>query len=216
MKRAIDYIRILWDFLVYEDTLSKADVIIGFGSNDISIAERASKLFIDGMAPYLLFSGGLGKGTEGVWNCTEAETFRDIAMNCGIKKEKILIENKSSNTGENILFSKELLKKEGICVKTAIIVHQPNMGRRIYAAIKKQWSEIEPLIAPANCTLEQYINKLNCTGVDEEDLFSNIVGDFQRIDVFAKMGYQIPQSIPEEAITAFNELCNLGYTKYIV
>lgn len=216
MKRAIDYIRILWDFLAYEDTLSKSDVIIGFGSNDISIAERASKLFKDGMAPYLLFSGGLGKGTEGVWNRTEAETFRDIAINCGIEKEKILIENKSSNTGENIRFSKELLEKKGICARTAIIVHQPNMGRRIFAAIKKQWPEIEPLIAPTNCTLEQYIDKLKSVGVDEEDLFSNIVGDFQRIDVFAQMGYQIPQCIPEETITAYKELCNLGYTKYIV
>ena len=216
MKKAIDYIRILWNFLVYEDKLSKADVIIGFGSNDTSIAERASKLFNDGMAPYLLFSGGLGKGTEGVWNRTEAETFRDIAINCGINKEKILIENKSSNTGENILFSKKLLEKEGIYVNTAIIVHQPNMGRRIFAAIKKQWPEIKPLIAPANCTLEQYIDELICSGVDEEELISNIVGDFQRIDVFAQMGFQIPQCIPDEAVEAFNELCKLGYTKYIV
>lgn len=213
---AIDSIKILWDYLVYENALVKADAIIGFGSNDITIATRASQLFIDGWAPYLLFSGGLGKGTEGVWSKTEAETFFEMAVDFGIDKEKIFIENKSTNTGENILFSKELFANYEIKVQKIIVVHQPNMGRRIYATIRKQWPEIIPIIAPANCSLEEYMDSLISTGVDEHDLFSNIVGDFQRIDVFAKYGYQIPQEIPDEAQKAFEELCALGYTKYIV
>ena len=216
MKQAIEYIRTLWDFLVYENELEKADAIVGFGSNDIIIAERAAKLFLDGFAPHLLFSGGLGKGTEGIWNKSEAETFRDIAVSLGVDSTLILVENKSTNTGENIRFSKQLLQENGIEAKTIIFVHQPNMGRRIYAAIKKQWPEVCPLIAPSECTLEQYLIVLGQTGVDENDLFSNIVGDFQRIDVFAKEGYQIPQEIPEDAEEAFDALCKLGYTKYVI
>lgn len=212
----IDYIRVLWNYLLYESTLEKADVIIGFGSNDLTIAERATQLFLADMAPYLLFSGGLGKGTEGLWEKTEAETFYEIAKIMGANTDKILIEKESTNTGENIRFSKELLIKEGIQAKRVIIVHQPNMGRRIYAALKKQWPEILPLIAPANCTLEQYLEKLQDKGVDEEDIFSNIVGDFQRIDVFAKEGYQIEQEIPHEAQEAYEMLCKLGYTKYVI
>jgi len=216
MTPTIDYIRELWDFLVYEDIIVKSDVIIGFGSNDISVAKRAVELFKEGVAPCLLFSGGLGKGTEGVWSQTEAETFRDIAIDCGISPEQILVESTSTNTGENIRFSKELLENQGILVKRAIIVHQPNMGRRIFAAIKMQWPEIEPIIAPANCTLEEYIKNLKETGVDEHELFSNIAGDFQRIDVFAKNGYQIPQNIPNSVKAAFDVLCERGYTKYII
>lgn len=60
------------------------------------------------------------------------------------------------------------------------------------------------------------MKSLLSTGVDENDLFSNIVGDFQRIDIFAKNGYQIPQEIPLEIQRAFEELCKLGYTKYII
>lgn len=216
MLKAIDYVKILWDYLLYEDPLEKADVIIGFGSNDLTIAERGTQLFLADYAPYLLFSGGLGKGTEGIWKQTEAETFFEIAQNLGADPSRILIENNSTNTGENIRFSKDLLKRSGIDVRKAIIVHQPNMGRRIYAALKKQWPDITPLIAPANCTLEQYLKELQQNGVDQDDIFSNIVGDFQRMDVFAKEGYQIEQEIPQETQKAYEALCKLGYTKYII
>ena len=43
-----------------------------------------------------------------------------------------------------------------------------------------------------------------------------IVGDFQRISVYAKLGYQIPQEIPKEAMEAFDFLVMLGYTKQLV
>ena len=105
--KTIDYIQTLWNYLVYEHPLTKADIIIGFGSNDTTIAKRATQIFHDGWAPYLLFSGGLGKGTDGIWNKTEAETFYNIALEEGVNKDKILIENKSTNTGENLHFSKK-------------------------------------------------------------------------------------------------------------
>lgn len=216
MKTAIDYIQILWDFLTYENELKEADVIIGFGSNDITIAERASKLFLKGLAPYLLFSGGLGKGTEGIWTLSEAETFKNIAINLGVDNNKILVEKESGNTGENIRFSKELLQEYDIPCNSIIVVHQPNMGRRIFAAIRKQWPEVNVMIAPAECSLSEYLDTLKSKGVDEDELFSNIVGDFQRIDVFAKEGYQIPQDIPFETVTAYQELCKMGYTKYVI
>ena len=47
----LENIRILWDYLLYEGELEKSDIIIGFGSNDISVANRATKLFNDGKSP---------------------------------------------------------------------------------------------------------------------------------------------------------------------
>ncbi|MDI9470197.1 MAG: YdcF family protein [Bacillota bacterium] len=213
---ALDYIQILWDYLVYEHTLSRADLIVGFGSHDITVARRAARLYLEGWAPYLLFSGGLGKGTAGVWQQAEADTFREIATGMGVPEDRILVENQSTNTGDNIRLSRTLLASTGIPVRNVIVVHKPYMGRRIYAALRKQWPEITPIIAPANCGLEEYTKTLLSTGVDEEEFFSILVGDFQRIDVFARTGYQIAQDIPEEAQRAFQELCRLGYTRYVI
>lgn len=212
----LENIRILWDYLLYEGELEKSDIIIGFGSNDISVANRATKLFNDGWSNKLLFTGGLGKGTDGVFAKSEADLFKEIAIQNGVSEEKIIVENQSKNSGENISFSKNLLKRNNIQVKKAIIVHQPNMGRRIFAALKKQWPEIEPIIAPSNISLESYIEGLEKSGVSEYEIISNIVGDFQRIDLFAKKGFQIVQLIPDDTKIAYRSLCDLGYTKYVI
>jgi hypothetical protein len=42
------------------------------------------------------------------------------------------------------------------------------------------------------------------------------VGDFQRMDVFAKLGYQIPQEIPQKTMASYEALVKLGYDKYVV
>ena len=39
-----------------------------------------------------------------------------------------------------------------------------------------------------------------------------IVGDLQRIDLYAKKGYQIPQEIPGSVRAAFEALVAMGYT----
>lgn len=216
MKTVLENIAILWEYLIINDKLAKSDIIIGFGSNDITVAKRASNLYFEKVAPLILFTGGLGKGTKDNWNITEADTFCEIAKELGVPSDKIIVENKSTNTGENIRFTRELINLHSINVQLATIVHQPNMGRRIYAALKKQWPEIDIQITASNYSLSQYIYELKSTGIDECEIFSNIVGDFQRIDAFAKKGYQIDQYIPDRVWDAFKELCDLGYTKYLI
>lgn len=216
MSIAFDNLRIIWEYLVRYDSLLPSDVIIGFGSNDTSVAECAANLYKDGIAPLIVFTGGLGKGTAGEWDATEADVFCEIAVNLGVPPDRILVENSSTNTGENIRFTRDLLARKNLRVQLATIVHQPNMGRRIYAAIKKQWPEIDIQVTAKQCSLEEYVKSLMDAGVDEFEIYSNIVGDLQRIDIFARKGFQIQQHIPCEVIRAYNALCDLGYTKYVI
>ncbi len=209
-------LREVWAYLQYSHALEKADVIIGFGCPDRAVAQRAAALFQEGWAPHLLFSGGLGKCTDGFFEKPEAELFAEIAQGLGVPKSALLIENRSTNTGENIFFSRELLEQKGIVPKTVLVVHQPNMGRRIFAALSKQWEGPRFLIAPGSCALEAYLARLLEEGVPREDILSNILGDFQRITVFAQRGYQLPQEVPEAARQAYQRLVDRGYTKYLV
>lgn len=211
-----DSILILWDYLNLQHPLRKADVIIGFGSYDTSTAERAARLYLDGWAPVILFSGGLGKGTEGFFAKTEADTYAEIAMQYGIPKDDILIENRSTNSGENIIFSKELLHRKGISAESALIVHKPYMGRRVYATIRKQWSVLDTSIAPCDTSFDDHRNHFLANGGAEDEIIHSMVGDFQRIGLFAEKGYQIPQPISQEALDAYAVLVNSGYTKYVI
>lgn len=99
----------IWNYLRLDHTLEKVDCIIAFGTFDIKVAELGAELYLKGYAEYLLMTGGLGKGTLERWTKPESEIFAEIALKKGVPKSALLIENKSTNTGENIAFSKLLL-----------------------------------------------------------------------------------------------------------
>lgn len=206
----------LWDYLYKEDPLQPADAIIGFGSHDQTIATRAAQLYKAKWAPIILFTGYLGKGTMGVFPKPEAELFAEIAMKEGVPSEAILIENKATNTGENIHFARRMFESKGMAPKTLIAVHKPYMTRRVWAALQKQWPEVEVILAPGNPSLEDYVAGMLADGVEESEIINSLVGDFQRMDAFAKLGYQIPQEIPRHTMASYEALVKLGYDRYVV
>ena len=144
--------KILWDYNNLDQPLKKSDCILVLGSHDIRVAQRGAELYLQGYAPLIIFSGGAGRLTEGLWDNSEAEIFAEEAIRLGVPKSSILIENKSSNTGENIEFTKILLAGRHIVLKNTILVHKPYMQRRSYATFKKIWPEVEALVTAPNIT----------------------------------------------------------------
>ena len=71
---------IIWDYHHMNQDLKKADCILVLGSHDTRVAIRGAQLFLDGWAPLLVFSGGLGRLTEGMWDQPEADKFAEIAV----------------------------------------------------------------------------------------------------------------------------------------
>lgn len=123
-------IEILWEYHHVKQELRPADLIFILGSNDVRVAEYAAELYARKLAPLLLFSGGMGRFT-GEWAVPEAELFAEAAMKKGVPEDRILIENKSTNTGENVRFSRTILKKAGIPDPASLIALQkPYMERR--------------------------------------------------------------------------------------
>lgn len=196
--------------------LSCCDCIVGFGNYNIDIAIRAAELYKKGYSSKILFTGGLGRNTNGLWTITEAEHFADIAVNEGVPKSDIIIENKSTNTGENIVFTKEKFENLNMKVNKILGVHQPFMERRIFAALKVYWPDVEAVITSPQLTIEEYVRNSIKQGLDEKTVIDVIVSDFQRIDVYAKKGFQIPQYIPDEVNEAFNVMVQLGYTSQLL
>lgn len=206
----------LWDYLYLAHPLQRADVIIGFGSYDQTIAVRCAELYKAGWAPLILFTGYLGKGTLGVFRKPEAVVFAEIAIRNGVPSEAILIEAKATNTSENILFARKKLEDAGLSPSRIIAVHKPYMTRRVWAALQKQWPESETIVAPGNPSLQHHLESMMADGVAESEIINSLVGDFQRMDAYAKLGYQIPQDIPSKALVSYEALVKLGYDAYVV
>ncbi len=205
------HLQILWDYLQLKQPLRKADIIVGFGSFDDNVARRAAELYHQGWAPRILFTGGLGRCTEGLFIEPEAVRFAGVAMDLGVPREAICLEDRSTNTRENIEFTRELILRHALPHHRILGVHKPYMERRIHAAMGVYWPEQSFCVTSPRMTLEEYLRDAARQGMTREDAISVIVGDFQRIDLYAKKGYQLPQFIPEEAWEAFHQLVALGY-----
>ena len=210
----MDYLpdlQILWDYLCLAQEPAKTDVIVGFGNFNVNIARRAAELYLQGFAPKILFTGGLGRNTLGILPEPEAVRFARVAMEEGVPGKDILIEDRSTNTAENIRFTRELLLAAGLENPRMLGVHQPFMERRIRAAFGVYWPEAKLRVTSPQVTIPEYLTDAVKQGVTEQAAIEVIVGDFQRMDLYAKKGWQIPQEIPREAWTAFHRLVAMGY-----
>ncbi|EEX89588.1 conserved hypothetical protein [Brucella ceti M644/93/1] len=113
--------KVLWDYHCIYDPLEGADIIIGLGSYDPRVAERASDLYLEGLAPWLIFTGRSGRGTDKLYKASEAEAFAEIAIRRGVPERAIIIEPNATNIGENIRFSREKLAWDAV---SGIFRHQ--------------------------------------------------------------------------------------------
>ena len=211
----LEPLQVIWDYLGLHQEPKKADVIVGFGNFNTDIARRAAELYHQGHAPKILFTGGLGRNTEGMLPEPEAVRFARVAMECGVPEKDILLEDKSRNTKENIDFTRALLEERGIPHEHVLGVHQPFMERRIVAAMGVYWPELNFSVTSPQVTIPEYLERAKQQGITENASVSVIVGDFQRMDLYAKLGYQLPQHIPEEAWEAYRKLVAMGYDKQL-
>ena len=202
----------LWNYLHMNHSLKNADCILVLGSHDLRVADRGAELFLQGFAPYLVFSGGLGNLTRHMWTETEADQFARIARQNGVPEENILIENRSTNTGENILFTQQLLNEKNLHPQSFILVQKPYMERRSYATFKIHWPEKELMVTSPQISFEKYATE----EISMEKVINIMVGDLQRIKIYPAKGFQIFQVIPDEVWEAYEQLVKAGYTNHLV
>lgn len=209
--------KVIWDYHHLDQDVVPADGIIAFGSHDLHVAERAAELYLSGHGRYIIFTGGLGRITQKIWHKPEANKFAEVAIEKGVPRDVIFIENVSSNTGENIQFTKKMISDETISIDSVIVVDKPFKERRLFATLKKQWPELNFSVTSPKYSFEEYLSYYQESEEMTVDDFINImVGDLQRIDVYGDNGFQIKQEIPDTVWDAFQILVKEGYDKQLI
>jgi len=204
--------RVLWDYMRLGHAPTPADVILVLGSNDVRVGEHGARLFLQGLAPLMLCSGNVGRLTAGRFEKSEAATFADAAVRLGVPQSAILIEDASTNTGENIDRSRARLASAGVRPSRIILVQKPYMERRAWATFKRRWPEPDLQVTSPPIPYEEYP-----TPQIPRDLVINIlVGDVQRMRVYAERGFQVPQPMPDDVWAAWEELVARGFTDHLV
>ncbi|OLN96304.1 hypothetical protein CCHL11_04428 [Colletotrichum chlorophyti] len=190
-----------------------ASAVFCLCSLDTRVATRAAQLFLDGYGDYLIYSGGSGKLTANRFSEPEAEVFASIARKLGVPDDKIIVEHRSTNTGENVRFTHALLKERGLEAKSFVLVQKPYMERRTYATFRRQWPDANTKFTVTSPELgfEEYPNADN-----PKELVVNImVGDLVRIKEYPAKGFQIEQEIPAEVWEANERLITAGYDGHL-
>lgn len=204
--------RQLWEYHHTDHQLAKSACILALGSHDLRVAHRAAELYLEGWAPLVVMSGGFGNFTQDMWTETEADKFAAIAMQRGVPAGAILIENKSTNTGENILFTQQLLKQNGLDPQDFIVVQKPYMERRSYATFKKHWPDKNLLVTSPQIPFDEYATD----EIPLEKVINIMVGDLQRIKLYPAKGFQIYQHIPIHIRDIYERLVALGFDQHLV
>ena len=128
-----------------------AAAVIGFGHFDTRIPTRCAEAVLTGRAGWIFLTGGIGAGTADLKR-PEGDVFRDSLKLWfpSLDGRRILVENRSTNTAENIRFLHAVWDEAGLTPllrqRGVILVATPVRMRRVLLT----WKKLEPDI-PAAC-----------------------------------------------------------------
>ncbi|HEX7895823.1 MAG TPA: YdcF family protein [Terriglobales bacterium] len=207
--------RVLWDYHRLGLAYDQADVILGLGSYDLSVADFAAQLFLKGHGTWLLFSGGIVSRNDLLqtpWDRAEAFVFGERARELGVPITRMLLEADSKNTGENFRFSLAVMRERQIDCKTLLVVTKPNMERRARAtAMVNVPPSIKVTVTSSPAGFDEY-----CLTVAPKRLISLMVGDLQRIALYPTLGFQALEIVPPHVDASFRRLVAAGFTSHLL
>ncbi|NKQ52767.1 YdcF family protein [Amycolatopsis sp. K13G38] len=199
---------IIWRYHRLGHRLRQCDAAIALGCNDLGVAAHAAALYRRGLFPVVVFSGANSRETFVTFPRGEGVHYRERALELGVPDNAILVEPRATNTGENIILSRELLERTGIPVRRVLLVSMPYMERRAFATTRKTWPEVEPICSSVPMTLSEYAK----TRDHGTELIDMMIGDLQRIIEYPGQGFAITQEIPPSVYAAYQRLVAAGFS----
>lgn len=171
------------DFIFVETPLERADVILVPGGSHPQLMEKAAALYHEGLAPYILPSGGSTKHVE----TTEWAFLRDVGVSLGVPEEAILKEDRAQNTFENARYSFEVLQRAGIRPNKVIMACKAGHSRRALLTYRTVFPmETKFFVAPV----------IDKTGIGRDNWFRTEEGIRRVMTEVEKIGKYFGQHIP--------------------
>ncbi|MEV5649178.1 YdcF family protein [Nocardia sp. NPDC052254] len=198
----------LWDYNLMGHEPRRVDTAIGLGSHDLGVATYAAELYRRGFFPTIVFTGANAPTTVAAFPRGEAVHYREHAVALGVPEPAVLVETQAANTGENIDFTRALLSASGHSVRSVMLICRPYQQRRSYATCRKRWPAVDVVCGSLPESVEDHVARIG----DVDRVISMLVGDTQRVRVYAARGWAVEQRIPPEVDAAYARLVAAGFT----
>jgi uncharacterized SAM-binding protein YcdF (DUF218 family) len=126
--------------------LKPADLLFVFGTRQ-DVAQRADeafRLWREGLFRWAIVSGGVTPGSR----LSECEIIKAAMVARGIPAERILEEHRSTNTGENVIFSLPIIDAAlGLKnIRSVICLGNTWTARRYPMTLHRHWPEVEKML----------------------------------------------------------------------
>ncbi|MEO7600502.1 MAG: YdcF family protein [Opitutus sp.] len=200
--------RLIFAYLSETDQVPEpvADAVIGFGTFDVTLASYCGDLILRRRARHLVFTGGIGAGTTDL-GMPEADAWKlQLARtHPSIDELRVITENASTNTAENIRFTAALLARAhpelafGRGLTSALIVASPSRLRRVKLTMQK----LEPSVRVSRClpgaTFESEQALYEAKGINYLD---HLRGELDRIEAYPERGWISTEPLPPDLVDA--------------
>lgn len=218
--------------------IKKVDILVLLGSAITYNIEVAIEAYKKGLCNKLLICGGIGHSTEFLRetvrnderykdikfdNKAEADIIAEIIKKYfNLNEDDIIIENKSTNCGDNARKALELLDDLKLKYNSIMLIQDPTMQLRTYAAFLKYTKEKEnitiinysPFIPKVN--IEGEFENKGINGIWTMDRYEDlIIGEIPRLrddeNGYGPRGYNFIEhiEIPNEIEESYFKLSNI-------
>jgi uncharacterized SAM-binding protein YcdF (DUF218 family) len=126
--------------------LKPADLLFVFGTrlDEVLRAEEAGRLWRAGLFRWAVVSGGVTPGAAP----SECTIIKEEMVRRGFPADRILEEDRATNTGENVRFSLPIIDAAlGLAkIKSVICLGNTWTGRRYAMTLHRHWPEVEKML----------------------------------------------------------------------
>lgn len=102
-------------------------------------ADQIFSLYRDGYFTDLIISGGVTVGGEQ----SEASVMAEALVARGLYRRRMILEEQSTNTGENVAFTREKLQDQ--LVTELLLIGKVSSKRRYLMTVRRQWPEVRSI-----------------------------------------------------------------------
>ena len=201
----------LWRYHRLGHDLRPSSAALALGSHDIGVADHAARLYHRGLFPVVVCTGANSPTTRAVFPRGEAVHYRERLLERGVPERAVVLEPKARHTGENIVNSRRLLDELSVHVGLLTIVTRPYHERRAFVTSRRHWPEVRTQCSSQEIGLDAYMRGIG----DPDRVVHMLVGDTQRIWLYAERGLTPSQEIPAPVIDAYELLVAAGFTRRV-
>ena len=139
-----------------------APTLILAGNGLPILADKAAQMYVNGQVERLFLVGGVGHATRILYEnfekqgshfeegMSESEICRQYLKEVyDLPDKAFLIESKSTNSGENAIFSLEILHSLDAVPEKVLLMNDPTLQRRTRATFEKVWQNEQTIFANA-------------------------------------------------------------------